>query len=62
MLPIRIVNSHDPSKFYSTYGIIDTGADECAIPAAIAPILGHDLSIFQLYIDYPQKTFSITSP
>lgn len=121
MLPIRIVNSHDPSKFYSSYGIIDTGADECAIPAAIAQILGHDLllgarkdistgngntsayshstkieiydpvaftlshiidntpvdfminlsvillgvknflSIFQLYIDYPQKTFSITS-
>lgn len=42
ILPVRIVNPHT-GKSYRTHGIVDTGADECAIPAAIAPILGHDL-------------------
>lgn len=42
ILPIRIVNPHTGNEF-STYGIIDTGADECAIPASIASILGHNL-------------------
>ncbi|MBE9503686.1 MAG: hypothetical protein IME96_05875 [Proteobacteria bacterium] len=42
ILPIRIVNPHT-GLTHSTFGLIDTGADECAIPAAIAPILGHDL-------------------
>jgi predicted aspartyl protease len=28
-------------------GLIDTGADECAIPASYAPILGHNLQAGQ---------------
>lgn len=42
ILQIRIVNPHTGSN-YRTYGLIDTGADECAIPAAYAPLLGHNL-------------------
>lgn len=42
ILPIKIINPHT-GKSYSTRGIIDTGADECAIPASIAMILGHNL-------------------
>jgi hypothetical protein len=41
-LPITIVNPHT-GKSYRTHGIIDTGADECAIPAEVAKILGHKL-------------------
>jgi len=40
ILPVKIVNPHT-GKSYSTRGIIDTGADECAIPAALASLLGH---------------------
>ncbi|MBI4745620.1 MAG: hypothetical protein HY786_03525 [Deltaproteobacteria bacterium] len=42
ILPIRIINPHTGMS-YRTTGIIDTGADECAIPAANAVILGHNL-------------------
>lgn len=42
ILPIRIINPHT-GMGCKTRGIIDTGADDCAIPAAIAPILGHNL-------------------
>jgi hypothetical protein len=42
-LPIRIINPHNPGSAYRTIGIIDTGADDCAIPAAYAPLLGHNL-------------------
>lgn len=42
ILPIRIINPHT-DKHYKTRGIIDTGADECSIPAGIAKILGHNL-------------------
>lgn len=42
ILPINIINPHT-GLLYSTFGIIDTGADECAIPAGIASILGHNL-------------------
>lgn len=42
ILPIKIINPHT-NLFLSTYGIIDTGADECAVPATYASILGHDL-------------------
>jgi hypothetical protein len=42
LLPINIINPHTGLS-YATFGIIDTGADESAIPAAIAPILGHNL-------------------
>jgi predicted aspartyl protease len=41
-LQIRIVNPHTGLS-QRTYGLIDTGADECAVPASYAPLLGHDL-------------------
>jgi len=41
-LEITIKNPHT-SKELKTYGLIDTGADECALPALFAPILGHNL-------------------
>jgi len=41
-LRIVIKNPHT-GKEMRTYGLIDTGADECALPASFAPILGHDL-------------------
>lgn len=43
ILPIKIINP-DNHKFFKTWGIIDTGADECAISANVAEILGHNLS------------------
>jgi predicted aspartyl protease len=41
-LPIVIINPHT-NKSLKTYGLIDTGADECALPAQFADTLGHDL-------------------
>jgi hypothetical protein len=41
-LPVTIVNPHTGQKL-RTQGIIDTGADECAIPARAARIIGHKL-------------------
>ena len=41
-LHVRIINPDTGANFL-TSGLIDTGADECAIPALYAPILGHDL-------------------
>lgn len=41
-LPITIKNPHT-NKIIKTYGLIDTGADECAIPAQLAPLIGHNL-------------------
>jgi hypothetical protein len=42
ILPIKIINPHTELS-YATFGIIDTGADECAVPSGIASILGHNL-------------------
>jgi hypothetical protein len=42
MLAIRIINP-DTGLFIDTYGLIDTGADDCAIPASLAESLGHNL-------------------
>ena len=41
-LPITIVNP-ESKKSLNTYGIIDTGADECAFPAEIAELLDINL-------------------
>ncbi|MBF0538065.1 MAG: hypothetical protein HQL03_07415 [Nitrospirae bacterium] len=41
-LAVRIINSHNNLSI-PTYGIIDTGADECAIPANYAIGLKHNL-------------------
>jgi len=40
VLPIKIINPHTKLSF-QTFGIIDTGADDCALPAIIAEHLGH---------------------
>jgi len=45
-LKITIVNL-STGKRISTFGLIDTGADECAIPAGFAGILGHNLQAGQ---------------
>lgn len=42
MLPICIINPHT-GKSLCTWALIDTGADECALPAVYAGQLGHDL-------------------
>lgn len=42
MLPIKIHNPHS-GKSLSVWGLIDTGADDCALPASYAKILGHNL-------------------
>jgi len=41
-LPLIVANSKT-KKSFSTYGIIDTGADECAFPPDIAKELGLNL-------------------
>lgn len=41
-LPIVIINPHTNKKV-KVLGLIDTGADECALPARYASILGHNL-------------------
>ena len=41
-LPITIVNPH-LNKRVKVLGLIDTGVDECALPARYASILGHNL-------------------
>jgi hypothetical protein len=39
---IRIINPHTGLS-QRGYGLIDTGADECAVPAFYAVLLGHNL-------------------
>lgn len=41
-LPLTIKNPHT-GQAINVYGLIDTGADECAIPAYYASLIGHDL-------------------
>lgn len=41
-LGLKIINPHTNKSIFS-YGLIDTGADECAIPAGYALKLGHNL-------------------
>ncbi len=43
MLPVRI---HNPATGHhlQSWGIVDTGADDCALPASFAPLLGHNLA------------------
>ena len=41
-LPITVINPHRNKKI-KLYGLIYTGADECALPASYAVLLGHDL-------------------
>lgn len=41
-LPVTIINPH-ANKKVKVYGLIDTGADECALPASYAVLVGHDM-------------------
>lgn len=41
-IPITIINPEN-QKEINVYALIDTGADECALPASFAPPLGHNL-------------------
>ncbi|GEM_PF-5348127 len=41
-LPVKIIN-HLTGKSISTYGLVDTGADESSLPADFARQFGHDL-------------------
>ncbi|MEW5758509.1 MAG: retropepsin-like aspartic protease [Candidatus Omnitrophota bacterium] len=41
-LPVIIINPH-ANREIEVYGLIDTGADECALPAQYAGLLGHNL-------------------
>ena len=41
-LALNIINPHTKERI-GTFGLIDTGADECAIPAGFAHVLGHNL-------------------
>ena len=41
-LGIKITNPHTNKSLF-VYGLVDTGADECAIPASYAELLGHIL-------------------
>jgi predicted aspartyl protease len=43
-LPVTIINPHT-NKNLRVLGLIDTGADECALPASYAIILGHNLQL-----------------
>jgi|ERR1035437_886851 predicted aspartyl protease len=42
-LEIELINPHT-DRFVSVLALIDTGADECAMPAELAGMLGHDLT------------------
>lgn len=41
-LPVTIINP-ETRKSIKVFGLIDTGADECALPALYAARLGHNL-------------------
>lgn len=41
-LPVRITNP-ETDDYFDTWGLIDTGADESAVPHEWAPLLNHDL-------------------
>ena len=42
MLPIEVINPATKKNIF-LYGLIDTGADRCALPAELADVLGHSL-------------------
>jgi len=41
-IPITIINPEN-KKELNVFALIDTGADECALPSSFAPPLGHNL-------------------
>jgi predicted aspartyl protease len=41
-LPVILTNPENARRL-KVFALIDTGADECALPASFAPLLGHEL-------------------
>ncbi|MBD3242581.1 MAG: hypothetical protein GF331_18470 [Chitinivibrionales bacterium] len=41
-VPVKITNP-STGRSIETYALVDTGADECALPASFATLLDHDL-------------------
>lgn len=41
-LPITIINPENEKRL-NVFALVDTGADECALPASFSPPLGHNL-------------------
>lgn len=62
-LPVTLINP-DAEKHLKVMALIDTGADECALPASFAPLLGvrSFLNHFILTVNYPKKIFSLKLP
>ncbi len=42
-LPLRISNPYSKDELQIIWGLVDTGADSCLLPASLAESLGHDL-------------------
>ena len=47
-LRVEFINPHNGGVL-KTYALIDTGADECVLPATFAQMLGHDLTKGTVY-------------
>ena len=45
-LPVTIINPGTGNRL-KVFALVDTGADECALPASFASILGHNLQMGQ---------------
>lgn len=45
MLWVRVINPHTQQIHPPILALVDTGADECAFPAAAAFLLGHELEV-----------------
>ena len=43
ILPI-IIKNPQTGQFLNIWGLIDTGADRCSVPASYASLLGHNLT------------------
>jgi hypothetical protein len=43
-LPIRVINP-ETNEQVSTFGLIDTGADDCVVPGFIAEAIGHNIAL-----------------
>lgn len=50
-LPVTIINHHSNKKV-KVLGLIDTGADECALPASYAAILGPSSTLSSQILEF----------
>lgn len=51
-LPVTVTNPRT-NQSTKVFGLIDTGADECAFPAGYAQVLGHNLQL-----GFPKQVFT----